>query len=69
MTPFYVSICQDFKMPVDLNIQKTLKEENESQLQKMKDSLKDAKDNLGETEISEALLKIASYKAKIGEKV
>ncbi len=69
MTPFYIALCHDFKIPVDKTIENQCRAVNEQELTKMNDSLKDAQENLGETEISEALLKVANYKAKIGEKV
>ncbi|GAA5904353.1 uncharacterized protein JCM6883_006459 [Sporobolomyces salmoneus] len=46
----------------------TLEEKNETKLKEMEEKLKDSKDNLGETEVSDTLREIASYRAKIGEK-
>jgi hypothetical protein len=42
---------------------------NEKYLKESEEKLKDSKDNLGETEVSDALRDKASYLAKIGEKV
>jgi 26S proteasome regulatory subunit N7 len=47
----------------------TLESKNTQHLKELQDKLKDSKDNLGETEVSDALREKASYLAKIGEKV
>ena len=43
--------------------------ENEEALKKLDDRLKDAEENLGETEISDTLLARAEHFARIGDKV
>lgn len=48
---------------------KELQENNKDELTKLDEKIKDAQDNLGETELSDALRNKASYLAKIGEKV
>ena len=69
MGPFYKSFCEEFKLPLDQTLLKTLEEKNEQELKKLDERLVDAEQNLGETEISDALIAIAHYLAKIGANV
>ncbi|KAF9164973.1 26S proteasome non-ATPase regulatory subunit 6 [Actinomortierella ambigua] len=68
MAPFYQLICEEQGWPVDKALLSQLEKENEETLKKLDDRLKDAEENLGETEISDALLAKAEHFAKIGEK-
>ncbi|CAK9294406.1 unnamed protein product [Gordionus sp. m RMFG-2023] len=68
MAPFYKSICDDLKWPLDENLYKTMKEKNMAKLQILEDAILDAQQNLGDTEIRSALLAKAEYLCKIGEK-
>merc|ERR550539_1400987 len=45
-----------------------MNKENEEELKKLEDKIKDAEENLGESEHREALLAKAEYLTKIGEK-
>ena len=69
MAPFYELICEEQGWPVDSTLLDSMKKENEETLKKLDDRLKDAEENLGETEISDTLLARAEHFAKIGDKV
>lgn len=69
MAPFYELICEEQSWPVDASLLKKMKAENEEALKKLDDRLKDAEENLGETEISDTLLARAEHFARIGDKV
>ncbi|KAG0226054.1 26S proteasome non-ATPase regulatory subunit 6 [Actinomortierella wolfii] len=68
MAPFYQLICEEQGWPVDKALLKQLETANEETLKKLEERLKDAEENLGETEISDALLAKAEHFAKIGDK-
>ncbi|KAF9359208.1 26S proteasome non-ATPase regulatory subunit 6 [Mortierella sp. AD094] len=68
MAPFYELICEEQGWPVDTALLNQMKKENEEALKKLDDRLKDAEENLGETEISDTLLARAEHFAKIGDK-
>jgi 26S proteasome regulatory subunit N7 len=69
MAPFYELICEEQGWPVDAALLESMKKENEEALKKLDERLKDAEENLGETEISDTLLARAEHFAKIGDKV
>jgi len=69
MAPFYELICKEFNFPIDNNLLNQLKKTNEEKLKQIEEKLEDAQQNLGETEISDALISKAEYLAKIGYKV
>ena len=69
MAPFYELICEEQGWAVDAALLESMKKENEEALKKLDERLKDAEENLGETEISDTLLARAEHFAKIGDKV
>jgi 26S proteasome regulatory subunit N7 len=69
MAPFYEQVCVDLKLKKDETLVSSLKTANQQQLLKLEEKLKDAEQNLGETDISDALIAKAQYLAKIGDKV
>lgn len=69
MAPFYESVCQEFNLPVDKSLLSTMQKANQDELAKMEEKLQDATENLGETDISDALIAKANYYTKIGDKV
>jgi 26S proteasome regulatory subunit N7 len=69
MAPFYELICEEYGWPVDNALLEQMKKENEEAHKKIDERLKDAEENLGETEISDTLLVRAEHFAKIGDKV
>ncbi|KAF9579284.1 26S proteasome non-ATPase regulatory subunit 6, partial [Lunasporangiospora selenospora] len=68
MAPFYELICEEQGWTVDTALLEEMKKANEESLKKLDERLKDAEENLGETEISDALLARAEHFAKIGDK-
>lgn len=69
MAPFYKHCSSLLKTPVDALLLSQLEEKNKSTLKQLDEKLKDAQENLGETEISDALIAKALHFTKIGEKV
>ena len=68
MGPFYKQCCKDLKWKENKEIMKEIREKNSQKLQEMDAKIKDAEENLGESEIREALLAKAEYLTKIGDK-
>ena len=69
MAPFYQSLCSEAGRPVDSALLSKLQEANETELTRLEEALKDAQENLGDTEVRDALLAKAEYLTKIGDKV
>ncbi|RHZ81159.1 hypothetical protein Glove_123g34 [Diversispora epigaea] len=68
MAPFYQLITDEVKIPLDKALLAKYQEINKKELQELDEKLQDAEKNLGETEISDALLAKAEYFSKIGDK-
>lgn len=68
MAPFYKRVCEDLKWPLDSIKLATMEERNKETLQELEDKIKDAEENLGETEIRDAYLDKAEFFVKIGDK-
>jgi len=68
MGPFYKQCVRDLKWDEDAKLKKDLAEANKKELQNLEDKIKDAEENLGESEIREALLHKAEYLVKVGDK-
>ena len=69
MAPFYQLVADELKISIDKSLLTKFQEANKEEIQKLDERLQDAEQNLGETEISDALLAKANYFAKIGDKV
>jgi 26S proteasome regulatory subunit N7 len=69
MLPFYQSLAEQFKWDVDQDLVSKLKASNDETIKTLDDKVKDAQENLGETEIRDALLARAEFFARIGDKV
>lgn len=69
MAPFYQLMTEELKIPFDKPLHAKYQENNNEELKKLDEKLEDAEKNLGETEISDALLAKAEFFAKIGDKV
>lgn len=69
MAPFLSHLMSSSLLPSDDKLLSSLQTKNKEQLEKLEADLEDAKTNLGETEISDALRAKALYLARIGEKV
>lgn len=69
MLPFYREVLvTGLGLPEDSAMVQRLSQSNASTLERLQERLKDAKENLGETETSQALLAIADHFAGIGDK-
>jgi len=69
MAPFYEELCSDLKWPVDNSLLAKMQSNNEETFKKLDETLKDAEENLGETEVRDALYAKAEHLCKIGDKV
>lgn len=68
MAPYYQFLCKTFHWDEDEALTANMKEENDKQINEFADKERDAKDNLGDTEVREAKLGRADYYARIGDK-
>jgi len=68
MLPFYLHLCEQFKWKEDSNIVEKLKASNDEDQKKLDEKIKDAEENLGESEIRDALLARADFYCRIGDK-
>lgn len=68
MLPFYNSLCEQFKWKPDAALVGTMKAENEKKVQELSDTITDAEQNLGESEVREGYLARADFYCKIGDK-
>jgi 26S proteasome regulatory subunit N7 len=69
MVPFYQSLCEDLKWPQDQAFIEEMTMINEKKLKTLDESLKDALENLGESEVREAMLAKANFYTRIGDRV
>ena len=69
MAPFYEEICKELGWAVDASLLESMKQENAKTLASIEESVKDAEENLGETEIRDLLIKKAEHFSRIGDKV
>ncbi len=69
MAPFYQLVTEELRIPFDKSLFAKYQENNKEELKKLDEKLEDAEQNLGETEISDALLAKAEFFTKIGDKV
>lgn len=69
MAPFYEELCKDLGWKVDKNLLDSMQKDNASTLKSIEESIKDAEENLGETEIRDLLIKKAEHYSRIGDKV
>ncbi|KND05068.1 proteasome regulatory particle lid subunit RPN7 [Spizellomyces punctatus DAOM BR117] len=68
MAPYYKLFCEEFGFPIDNGLLSQMQTANEEELKRLDEKLEDAEKNLGETDISDALIAKAQYLAKIGDK-
>ncbi len=68
MLPFYNVLCEQFKWKHDSELVSKMKNENEIKLKQLSDTITDAEENLGESEVREGHLARAEYLCKIGDK-
>ena len=69
MGPFYSSLCSDVGRAVDSALLEELQASNKTELVKLDEAIRDAEENLGDTELKDALTAKAEYLCKIGDKV
>ncbi|KAI8914731.1 26S proteasome subunit RPN7-domain-containing protein [Powellomyces hirtus] len=68
MAPYYIVLCEEFGFPRDAALLEQMQKANEEEEKKLDSKLEDAEQNLGETDISDALIAKAQFLAKIGDK-
>jgi len=66
--PLYEYVCKELKWSTDSKLLNTFKEANKKTLATLDAAIEDAKENHGESEVREALLKKAEHLAQIGDK-
>ena len=64
----YEYVCKELQWTADAKLMDTFKEKNREKLAALDVAINDAKENLGESEVREALLKKAEFLAQIGDK-
>lgn len=69
MALLYEEVCAELKWPVDKALLAKMQSKNQEKLEKLDETLKDTEENLGETEVRDALYDKAEYLCKIGDKV
>jgi 26S proteasome regulatory subunit N7 len=69
MAPFYLSLCEQFKWPVNQDLLTRMQTANENRLIELQKILEDAETNLGDNEVREACLARAQFFSEIGHKV
>jgi 26S proteasome regulatory subunit N7 len=68
MLPFYQALCEQFKWKVDTALVETMKAEIEKKVKELNDTIADAEENLGESEVREGFLARADFYCRIGDK-
>jgi len=68
MAPFYQRVCEDLKWSIDKDKFSAMEEHNKKKLAELDEKIKDAEENLGETEVRDAYLDKAEYFVQIGDK-
>jgi len=68
MLPFYKSLCEHFKWAQDEELVRDLKEANDKKVEALAATIKDAEENLGESEVREGFLARAEFFCRIGDK-
>lgn len=69
MAPLYEELCHELKWPVDQTLLAKMKKANEEKVKELGEKLKYAEENLGETEVRDALYSQGEYLCSIGDKV
>jgi len=68
MAPFYTVLSEELHWSIDQSLLQKMKTENETKLKQLDDNIKDAVENLGESEVRETNLAKADFFARIGDK-
>lgn len=67
MAPYYETLIEKLNFPKDGALLATLKATNEAELRRIEAVLVDAQENLGETEVTDALMAKANHFSRIGD--
>jgi 26S proteasome regulatory subunit N7 len=68
MLPFYLALCDQFKWKPDADLIENMKAEIEKKVKELNDTIADAEENLGESEVREGFLARADFYCRIGDK-
>jgi len=66
LAPLYEFLCQEIGWNPDASQLKRMQSANQTKLQELEAKIKDAEENLGDTEVKEALTAKADYLCRIG---
>ena len=66
LAPLYEFLCQEVGWNPDASQLKRMQSANQTKLQELEAKIKDAEENLGDTEVKEALTAKADYLCRIG---
>lgn len=69
MAPYYRIVTSTNVLPLDNVLIETMEKQNQEELEKLDQRLKEAEETEGETDIADALRSKANYLTRIGEKV
>ena len=69
MAPYYRIVTSTSTLPLDNTLLQTMEKQNQEELEKLDQRLKEAEETEGETDIADALRSKANYLTRIGEKV
>lgn len=69
MAPYYRIVTSTNVLPLDNALLETMEKQNQEELEKLDQRLKEAEETEGETDIADALRSKANYLTRIGEKV
>lgn len=69
MLPYYQHLCDELKWPKETGLIEQMKGVNDDKLSQLDATIKDAVENLGESEVREANLAKANFFTRIGDKV
>lgn len=69
MLPFYLHVCEELKWTPDQKLVDKMTTANKEKLEQLEANLKDALENLGESEVREAMLAKSNFYTRIGDKV
>eukprot|EP00760_Papus_ankaliazontas_P038348 PhM_4_TR9094/c0_g1_i1/m.36796/K03037/PSMD6, RPN7; 26S proteasome regulatory subunit N7 len=68
MAPYYATICDIFAWDVDTALLQEMKKKNEKKLAELDEKIRDAEENLGDSDVRDSLLEKAEYFGKIGDR-
>jgi 26S proteasome regulatory subunit N7 len=68
MLPFYEALCSAGAMAADESLKASMKKTNDEELAKLEEKITDAKENLGDIEVRDALLQKAEFFNRTGDK-